>query len=151
MRILPPAIMRFKQIPCQNFQIPHDHRNNSIKMKEKIRKILQFILNPRLLFCILIAWTITNGWSYILFGIGTYFKINWMTGIAGAYLAFLWLPVSPEKLATFAISIALLRFLFPNDQKTLAVLRELSQKTKNAIKKRKLKKQGVTAEQHEQK
>ena len=100
---------------------------------KKLQKILQFIANPRLLFCLMVAWLITNGWSYILFGIGTYFGIEWMTGIAAAYLAFLWFPVSPEKLATLAIALALLRLLFPNDQKTLAVLRDLYAKAKTAV------------------
>lgn len=105
-------------------------------MKAKLKKFLQCILNPRLVFCFFLAWMLTNGWSYILFGLGTYFGIGWMTAIAGAYLAFLWLPVSPEKLVTFAIAIALLRWLFPGDQKTLAVLRQLRSKTKAAIQKR---------------
>ncbi len=96
-----------------------------MKMNDKLKKILQFVLNPRLLLCIAIAWLITNGWSYILLGIGTYCNIPWMIGGAGAYLAFLWLPISPEKIVTFAIAIALLRILFPNDQKTLAVLNDL--------------------------
>ncbi len=109
-------------------------------MKNKLKKIVQFILNPRLLLCVLIAWLITNGWSYVLFGIGTYFKIEWMIAVAGAYLAFLWLPVSPEKVITFAIAMALLRWLFPNDQKTLAVLREFYDKAKNAIHDRKQRK-----------
>lgn len=72
-----------------------------------------------------------------MFGIGTYFEINWMIGVASAYLAFLWLPVSPEKVVTFAIAIALLRWLFPNDEKTLAVLKQLHEKAKNVIKKKK--------------
>lgn len=109
-------------------------------MKSKLRKIVQFIANPRLLLCIVIAWFITNGWSYLLFGIGTYFNIHWMTAVSGAYLAFLWLPVSPEKIVTFAISIALLRWLFPKDEKTLAVLKELYDKAKQAIKSKKAKK-----------
>lgn len=109
-------------------------------MKEKIKKIFQFIANPRLLLCFLLAWFITNGWSYLMFGIGTYLGIHWMTAVAGAYLAFLWLPVSPEKIATFAIAIALLRWIFPNDQKTLAVLKDLMDKAKNAIKRKKAKK-----------
>lgn len=109
-------------------------------MKEKIKKIFQFIANPRLLLCFLLAWFITNGWSYLMFGIGTYLGIHWMTAVAGAYLAFLWLPVSPEKIATFAIAIALLRWIFPNDQKTLAVLKDLLDKAKNAIKSKKAKK-----------
>ena len=106
-------------------------------MKEKLKKILLFITNPRLLLCVGIAWMITNGWSYILFSVGTYFGITWMTAVGGAYLAFLWLPISPEKLVTFAIALALLRWWFPNDQKTLAVLKDLYNKTKAAIKRKK--------------
>ena len=105
-------------------------------MKNKLKKIAQFIANPRLLLCIAIAWLITNGWSYILFGIGTYRGIDWMIAVSGAYLAFLWLPVSPEKLITFAIAIVLLRWLFPKDEKTLAVLRHFYEKTKSAIKRK---------------
>lgn len=102
-------------------------------MKDKIRKIIQFIANPRLLFCVVIAWFITNGWSYLMFGIGSYLKINWMVAVSGAYLAFLWLPVSPEKIVTLAIAVALLRRIFPEDEKTLAVLKQLYLKAKNAI------------------
>lgn len=115
-------------------------------MKDKIRKIVQFITNPRLLLCIAIAWFITNGWSYILFAIGGYFEIPWMLGISSAYLAFLWLPVSPEKLVTFAIAIALLRWLFPNDKKTLAVLRQLHHNVKNKVKAHREKKKAGTDE-----
>lgn len=111
-----------------------------MKIKEKLKKILEFIVNPRLLLCVLIAWIITNGWSYILFGIGTYFGIPWMAAVGGAYLAFLWLPISPEKLLTITIAIGLLRWLFPDDQKTLAVLRDLYAKAKAAVQKRKAKK-----------
>ena len=92
-------------------------------MKEQYKKIVRFIANPRLLFCIALAWVITNGWSYILFAIGTAAKIHWMTAVSGAYIAFLWLPISPEKIATF-----------PNDQKTLAVLRQLYQKARSVKK-----------------
>ncbi len=109
-------------------------------MKEKLKKILLFVSNPRLLFCILLAWMITNGWSYVMFALGTYFEVAWMIGVSGAYLAFLWLPISPEKVVTIAIAIALLRFFFPNDQKTLAVLKELYQKARGAIKRGKEKK-----------
>ncbi len=104
-------------------------------MKEKFKKVLQFIANPRLLMCIAIAWFITNGWSYVMLGIGTYYKIEWMMTVSGAYLAFLWLPVSPEKIVTFAIAIALLRLLFPNDQKTLAILKRFYEKAKGTSKK----------------
>ena len=105
-------------------------------MKQKIIKIAQFLLNPRLLLCVALAWMITNGWSYILMAVGTYFEIPWMMAAAGAYLAFLWLPVSPEKIATFAIAIALLRWLFPEDQKTLAVLKRWRDRAQDAIRRR---------------
>ena len=105
--------------------------------EEKIKTVLLFIVNPRLLFCFGLAWLITNGWSYLMFGFGTYFGIEWMIAVSGAYLAFLWFPMSPEKIATFAIAIALLRFLFPNDTKTLGVLRKLQQKVKDAARRKK--------------
>lgn len=107
------------------------------KIKGWLKKAVLFLLNPRLLFCFGIAWIITNGWSYILFGLGTYFGIGWMVAVSSAYLAFLWFPFSPEKLATVAIAIFLLRWLFPKDQKTLAVLIEMRNKVKAAIKNRK--------------
>lgn len=110
------------------------------KTKSKIKKIIQFIINPRLLLCFGIAWLITNGWSYIMLGLGTYFQIGWMMAVASGYLAFLWLPISPEKIVTVAISIALLKLLFPRDEKTLAVLTEMFEKAKNAIKSKKKKK-----------
>lgn len=112
------------------------------KLKQNLKKALQFIANPRLIICWMIGWLITNGWSYILFGIGTYLEIPWMIAVSGAYLAFLWLPISPEKLVTFAIAIALLRWLFPNDQKTLAVLKGWYAKAKSAIRTRRERKAG---------
>ena len=112
------------------------------KLKQNLKKALQFIANPRLIICFMIGWLITNGWSYILFGIGTYLEIPWMIAVSGAYLAFLWLPISPEKLVTFAIAIALLRWLFPNDQKTLAVLKGWYSKAKSAIRTRRERKAG---------
>ena len=110
------------------------------KLKAWLKKAVQFILNPRLLLCFGIGWMITNGWSYVLMGLGTWLNIPWMIGVSGAYLAFLWFPFSPEKLLTVVIAIFLLRWLFPNDQKTLAVLIEMKEKVKAAVKKRKEKK-----------
>jgi len=99
-------------------------------MKEKCRKIIQFIVNPRLLLCFGIAWIVTNGWAYILFAIGTVWEIQWMMAVAGGYLAFLWLPVSPEKIVTVALAMVLLRYLFPGDTKTLGVLRTFRDRLK---------------------
>lgn len=102
-------------------------------MKEKVKKILQFLLNPRFLLCFGIGWMVTNGWSYVLLGIGTWLGVEWMVALAGAYLALLWFPFSPEKLVTVAVAIFLLRWLFPKDQKTLQVLRDMYTKVKNSL------------------
>ena len=107
------------------------------KLRANLKRTWQFIANPRLILCFLIGWIITNGWSYIMFGVGTYLGIEWMIAVSGAYLAFLWLPVSPEKIVTCAIAIALLRWLFPGDTKTLAVLRGWYEKAKSAFARRK--------------
>lgn len=96
--------------------------------KEKFKKWLMFFCNPRLLFCLGLAWLVTNGWAYIMLGFGTYLNITWMIAVSGAYLTFIWLPISPEKILTVAITMALLRVLFPYDEKTLAVLKELRAK-----------------------
>lgn len=110
------------------------------RVKYWLRKIAIFFLNPRFLLCFGIAWMLTNGWSYILFALGTYFGIGWMAALGGSYMAFLWLPISPEKIVTVAIAIWLLKFLFPNDQKTLAVLIRVKKKIQTAVKNKKKKK-----------
>lgn len=108
-------------------------------LKERIKKILGFILNPRLVLCFGIAWIITNGWSYIMLVLGTYFGIEWMIAVAGAYLTFLWFPFTPEKIITAIIAMVLLRFLFPKDQKTLAILTNIYNKAKEKFHSRKKK------------
>lgn len=110
-------------------------------MKEKIVKFLQFLLNPRFILCFGVAWMITNGWSYILMGVGTWLNISWMVAVAGAWLALLWLPMTPEKILTVAIAIGLLRWFFPRDEKTLKVLMQWHEKAVAALKKRDKKKE----------
>ena len=68
-----------------------------------------------------------------MLGFGTYFGIGWMTAVAAGYLTFLWLPVSPEKIVTFAIAIGLLRLIFPHDTATLAVLKRGAEKAREAL------------------
>jgi hypothetical protein len=60
-----------------------------------------------------------------------------MVGIGSAYLAFLWLPVSPEKIITITIAIWLMKLIFPNDQKTLGTLRQTLTALKKAFRKKK--------------
>ena len=107
------------------------------KIKKWLKTAVMFLLNPRLILCFGIGWMITNGWSYILFGLGTWLQNQWMLGISGAYLTFLWFPFSPEKLVTVAIAIGLLKWLFPKDEKTLAVLVQMKEKVKAAVNKKK--------------
>lgn len=115
--------------------------------KHRLKKLFLFITNPRLLFCFGIGWMITNGWAYILLGLGTWLENQWLLGISGAYLAFLWFPFSPEKIVTVAIAIFLLRWLFPGDQKTLAVLIHMKHRIQSAVKKRKAKYDGSKNEE----
>lgn len=103
------------------------------KIKNFLKKAVMFILNPRLLLCFGLGWMITNGWSYVLFVLGTWLKIGWMIALSGAYLTFLWLPISPEKIITVAVAMWLMKVLFPNDTKTLGVLREMYAKLKAVV------------------
>ena len=104
------------------------------KIKKSIKSVVSFIANPRLLLCFGLGWMITNGWSYVMLGLGTFFGINWMIAVSSAYLALLWIPFTPEKIITFTIAIALLRMLFPKDEKTLGTLRNFYAKSKQQYK-----------------
>ena len=95
------------------------------KLKRIGKKTLMLLFNPRFLLCFGIGWMITNGWCYIGAALGAKFGIGWLAAISTGYMALLWVPFTPEKLITTAIAIVLLRFLFPNDQKTLGLLREM--------------------------
>ena len=103
------------------------------RLRSILKAALLCITNPRFLLCVGIAWMITNGWAYLLTALGAWLGIGWMTAVGGAYLTFLWLPISPEKLATAAIAIFLLRRLFPNDKKTLGVLYALYENAKSGV------------------
>ena len=93
---------------------------------KKIKQLIRLLLNWRFLICFGIAWMITNGWSYVLFALGTVTGSAWMLAVSGAYLAFLWLPISPEKIVTCAIALILVRFLFPRHRDALrAQLKEI--------------------------
>lgn len=93
------------------------------KVLRQVRDWKRILLNPRLLLCLFLAWMITNGWSYILFGLGTFLGIGWMQWLGGAYMSLLWLPFTPEKLVTLVIALFLLKRLFPQDERTLGELR----------------------------
>ncbi len=105
------------------------------KIKYWVKTVVEFILNPRLLLCFGLAWIITNGWAYITTAIAVWLGIDWLAAVAGAYLAALWIPFTPEKIITVIIAIFLLKLLFPNDKKTLEKLHNMKEKAKQEIKK----------------
>ncbi len=114
-------------------------KNFREKFKHWVKTVVEFILNPRLLLCFGLAWIITNGWSYIAVALAAWLKLEWLGAIAGAYLAALWIPFTPEKIITVIISIFLLKLLFPHDKKTLEKLHNTKEKAKEEIKKFKTK------------
>ena len=120
------------------------------KIKEKISKAVQFLLNPHLVLCLGVAWMITNGWSYVGAALGAAFKWKWLTAVSSAYLTMLWFPFTPEKLITAAIAIWLLKKLFPDDQKTLKVLEDFKESVREkhlqAVQRRKARREEKAAE-----
>lgn len=120
------------------------------KTKRFLKKAAMLVFNPRFLLCFGIGWIITNGWCYIGAALGAYFGIGWLTAVSTGYMALLWVPFTPEKLITLTIAIVLLRFLFPDDQKTLGLLREMHASAKKKwhafLQKRKEKKEQKTAD-----
>lgn len=109
------------------------------RIKYWVKTVVEFILNPRLLLCFGLAWIITNGWAYIVMGLGLLIENEWLIGISGGYLAALWIPFTPEKIITVIIAIFLLKLIFPNDKKTLEKLHNMKEKAKAEIKKLKIK------------
>ncbi len=93
------------------------------------------ILNPRMLLCFGIGWMITNGWSYCFVAFGIWFDIPWMTIAGTAYLSFLWIPFTPEKIVTVIIALFLMKILFPKDEKTIGTLKKELASLKAAFRK----------------
>ena len=110
------------------------HRISRTELKEKLRPWLLALTNPHLLISLAIAWFITNGWAYCAVGIGWYLEIGWLLNIGTVWLGILWMPGTPEKLFTFAIAMGILKLLFPEDTRTLAMIhrkrKQLLERTK---------------------
>jgi hypothetical protein len=90
---------------------------------QKRKEWLRALTNPHLLVSCGIAWFMTNGWSYCAVGIGRYYGIGWMIKLGSVWLGILWMPGTPEKIVTFALAIGILRLLFPEDTRTLSMIR----------------------------
>ena len=82
------------------------------KLFQKFYKRIKPFLTPKLIISFGVAWMITNGWAYILLGIGLNLNITWMKTIGGGYLALLWMPFTPEKLITIPIALFIHKIFF---------------------------------------
>ena len=97
-------------------------RYTKAELKEKLRPWVRALTNPHLLISVGIAWFITNGWAYCAIGLGAFLEIGWLLKAGSVWAAMLWVPGTPEKLVTLPIAIFILRLLFPNDTRTLAMI-----------------------------
>ncbi len=97
-------------------------RYTKAELKQKLRPWVRALTNPHLLISVGIAWFITNGWAYCAIGLGAFLEIGWLLKAGSVWAAMLWVPGTPEKLVTFPIAIFILRLLFPNDTRTLAMI-----------------------------
>ena len=69
-------------------------------------------LKPTMLLSFAIAWMLTNGWAYVLLGIGIWGNVTWAYTVGAGYLALLWMPFTPEKLITIPLALAIQKILF---------------------------------------
>ncbi|MCK9576046.1 MAG: hypothetical protein M0R51_08980 [Clostridia bacterium] len=86
--------------------------------------------NWRFLISFGIAWIITNGMWYVI----AFVPMNlpdWVVWIAISYVAFLYMPWTPEKLITIPMAIFIQTQLFKNDKKTKAQLQEMYSQAKS--------------------
>ena len=88
---------------------------------KRLKNYLRPFLSLKFLLCFFIAWMFTNGWSYVFIIVGTSCKIQWLTKIGAGYQAFLWLPLTPEKLVTIPIAMWFNTLIF-RDEKTNKLL-----------------------------
>jgi hypothetical protein len=65
-------------------------------------------LKPTIIVSFGIAWFLTNGWSYLFLIIGS----PTMRKVALSYIAFLWLPISPEKIVTIPLALFIQKKIF---------------------------------------
>lgn len=97
-------------------------------MKRILETAARYLLHPHFLICFLLGWMVTNGWAYLGLLVGRVLSLNGLTSISAAYLAFLWLPFTPEKILTFSLALLFLKRLFPEDHKVREILEELKKK-----------------------
>lgn len=82
-------------------------------MWSKIKKALVALKDPKFAFSFLLAWLITNGWSYIFIAIPN----PTLRKIGLGWQAILWLPFTVEKPITFAIAVWFRKIIFRKKEK----------------------------------
>lgn len=87
-------------------------------MIDRIVNYLRPFTNLRFAFCFFIAWMITNGIWYVFAFIPLKIFPNWLVWFSRSYIAFLYVPFTPEKLITIPIAIFLQRLFFKKHKKT---------------------------------
>lgn len=103
-------------------------------MWQVIKDYIKPFLNIRFVISFGIAWMITNGWSYIFVAVGGALDIKWMLSVGLGYQAFLWLPITPEKLVTIPLAVIIHRLLFPKDYNSITTLNNMLNKEKAKLK-----------------
>ena len=103
-------------------------QKEQMMIKRVFDKLKRYFFNVHFLLCFGLAWFITNGWAYILLTLAYFLDNRIMFVISSSYLAFLWFPFTPEKIITLAISVFLLKMLFPKDEATLELFEDIKKK-----------------------
>jgi len=69
-------------------------------------------LTVKMLPFLVVAWFITNGWSYTAVVVGAKYDIPWLTWAGGAWISLLWFPLTIEKPITIFIAGLLYRLIY---------------------------------------
>jgi len=84
-----------------------------------LSRFLKFLLNkakpylrPTMFVSFGLAWIVTNGWAYVILGIGITYNIEWAKWVSSTYLGILWLPFTPEKLITIPLAVLFQKLIF---------------------------------------
>ena len=94
-------------------------------------KYLKPFTNPRFLISFGIAWIITNGMWYVFAFVPIKILPEWLVWFSRSYIAFLYLPWTPEKLITIPMAIFFHLKLFKKDSKTHEQLQDLYEQAKS--------------------
>lgn len=72
-------------------------------------------LTLKMLPFLIVAWFITNGWSYAFVVVGTKIDCNWLVVLGGIWISFLWFPFTIEKPITLFIAGWLYKRFYKKD------------------------------------